>query len=120
SAAPGAQSYVAEAGRIDTSTNTRTLNTGTVTFSRIEVVDPGHPDYVNELGVKITFQASGDPAQPWEIVFTDTDDNAIAGLPPQPFVSGEAIEFAGLRITLEGEPAVGDVINVQPAQLDLF
>lgn len=38
-----------------------------------------------------------------------------------PFVSGEAISFAGYQVTLEGEPADGDAFVVQPAEaIDAF
>src|SRR5690606_29683267 len=41
--------------------------------------------------------------------------------PPVPYVSGAAIEFSGVQITIEGQPAAGDAFTVDPSPTrDIF
>lgn len=108
-AALGANDYLIEAA---------TGNQGSITFSRLEIIAPAVG--IPPGGLRVSFIASGDPAQPWEIAFANSNGDPVPGLPPQPYVSGDDVEFAGIRIAFAGEPVAGDVFTVQAAELDLF
>ncbi len=98
--APGAQVYVAQADL---------ANTGSVTFKGPEVADVTQ---VLDETFTISFD---DTSGSWEVVI-----NYGANEIRLPYESGRNIEFAGLRLTLEGEPAAGDTITISPAEVNLF
>ncbi|MCX2780111.1 flagellar hook-associated protein FlgL [Microbulbifer thermotolerans] len=98
---PAGAGYVAEAD---------SANTGSVTFKGPNVVDETDPGYGGAFD--ITFS-----------VASGTATYSINGGAPQAYVSGQAISFGGLTMTLDGDPADGDRITVDLAQnmnTDLF
>jgi flagellar hook-associated protein 3 FlgL len=84
-------------------------NAGTVVVGQSSLADPvawdGQP-------YRILFMANGD----WEA--RDAADALVAS---GPYVSGEAVEFKGIRITVSGVPVAGDQLHIEPAgSEDLF
>lgn len=77
-------------------------NTGSVTFKGPQVVDANDPDYGSAF--TITF---ADNAGQMEY--------SINGGPAQDYHPGQPIQFGGLSLSLEGEPADGDSLDVAPA-----
>uniref|UniRef100_UPI00246980E0 flagellar hook-associated protein FlgL n=1 Tax=Chromohalobacter sp. 296-RDG TaxID=2994062 RepID=UPI00246980E0 len=88
--------YIAEAGE---------GNTGSMTFSGPDVRDADDP--ANGESFDITFNGDGT----YDIAGSGTeftDQNNVA------YTEGETIEFGGMALTLEGEPADGDSLSVTP------
>lgn len=100
--------YVAEAG--DT-------NTGSLTFSGPRVIDVNDPEYGNSF--ELSYDAGTDE-------FTITNNTAVPSTQttvPRPATGSAILEFGGLSISLEGEPANSDRITVDLAgnmNTDLF
>lgn len=63
----------------------------------------------------IEFADDGNGGSTWQI--TPAPGSGPSG--PQPFVSGQAIEFDGLAVRIHGKPAAGDLFTIDPAQRDL-
>lgn len=94
-----------------------TGNTGTVHTDIGQVTDlsslTGH-DY------SVTF---ADVAGSMTFTVTDTTSGTpVAGLSGVPYVDGAAVEFDGMSFQMDGIPADGDVVSVQPAtsNTDIF
>ncbi|MCT8469792.1 flagellar hook-associated protein FlgL [Chromohalobacter canadensis] len=88
--------YIAEAGE---------GNTGSMTFSGPDVRDAGDP--ANGESFDISFNGDGT----YDISSSGTeftDQTNVA------YTDGETIEFGGMALTLEGEPADGDSLSVTP------
>nr|CDQ36244.1 Hook-filament junction protein [Virgibacillus halodenitrificans] len=88
--------YIAEAGE---------GNTGSMTFSGPDVRDASDP--AKGESFDITFNGDGT----YNISSSGpefTDQNNVA------YTDGETIEFGGLALTMEGEPADGDTLSVTP------
>lgn len=44
-----------------------------------------------------------------------TNNTAVAGMTAQPYVSGQAISFDGMQLSIQGAPANGDTFTVSPS-----
>ncbi len=85
-------------------------NSGSLTFKGPQIIDESDPNFGN------TFQVEFD-------VTAGATTYSVDGGPAQPYEQGQAVEFGGLSITLKGEPADGDRIDVGKAEnmnTDLF
>lgn len=84
-------------------------NAGSVTFKGPDRIDPEDPAFGENLTVRFEDDAGvmrvrvEDPNNPG----TDMYDEA--------YVSGKSVSFGGVSITLDGEPADGDQIQLRPA-----
>lgn len=118
-AAPGSQVYFAEAGN---------ANAGTVTFGKVELLDPRGAAAGGSF--EVTFQANpahdpADPASsPWLLGVTNlASGDPLAGLDGTAYVPGSTLNFGGVAVQLQGEPQAGDTIRVQSVQsadMDVF
>ena len=77
-----------------------------------QVTDPAA---VTGASYRIEFSDAGGGAVQWEIV--PAPDAGPGG--PQPFVSGQAIEFDGLALSISGTPMDGDAFTIEPSSRDL-
>ena len=116
---PSGAGYVARAekesdGNISIGTQQNFVrNEGSVTFtSGPNRVDPSDPAFGSSFTLQFAVDAEGNAT----VSAVDADDNEV--LAPQEYVSGEAIEFGGVSITLEGTPADGDQIQLRPANAE--
>jgi flagellar hook-associated protein 3 FlgL len=95
-----------------------TANAGSVTFQgRPNVVDSNDPNYGTPFKIAFSVDASGNAT--YEI----QDGSGTVLQPAQAYQPGEAIQYGGLSLTLDGTPANGDEIKVDQAQnlnTDLF
>lgn len=73
------------------------------------------PTAVTGLSYRVEFSDAGGGAMQWEIV--PAPDAGPSG--PQPFVSGQAIEFDGVALAINGVPAAGDAFTIEPSSRDL-
>ncbi|MCK2043999.1 flagellar hook-associated protein FlgL [Chromohalobacter salexigens] len=89
--------YIAEAGE---------GNTGSMTFSGPDVRDAAAAGYGDAY--EISFAEDGGDLE-YTVTNTNTDESVTAE-----YTDGETIEFGGLALTMEGEPADGDSLNVTP------
>lgn len=92
--------YVAKAG--DT-------NSGTLTFTGPQVADTTAPGYGE--GYTVTFDTTVEPTT-YQVTDSTTGDEVSSG----DYAAGQSIEFAGIKLTLEGTPEPGDVLEVGPAE----
>jgi flagellar hook-associated protein 3 FlgL len=92
--------YVAKAG--DT-------NSGTLTFTGPQVADTTAPGYGE--GYTVTFDTTVEPTT-YQVTDSTTGDEVSNG----DYAAGQSIEFAGIKLTLEGTPEPGDVLEVGPAE----
>lgn len=88
-------------------------NTGTGIVSSGAVVDAaaltGHQ-------YEISFAVSGTPAATTYSVLDKKTGLPPPGAPgPQPFQAGQQIAFDGLSLTVKGNPAAGDKVNIDPS-----
>lgn len=74
-------------------------NTGSLTFKGPQVIDSGHADYGNTF--TIAFSDNGGQME-----------YSINGEPAVPYQAGQPIQFGGLSLHLEGNPADGDSLEV--------
>ncbi len=102
---PSGAGYVARAEREDGA-----RNEGAVTFtSGPNRVDPNAEGFGESLALRFETEGDGfrlkvaDPAEPENDLYDET------------YLPGETISVAGISITLEGQPADGDQIQVRPA-----
>jgi flagellar hook-associated protein 3 FlgL len=80
-------------------------------------IDPGvvvNPGDITGQAYQIAVTAGGPGALQYSVV------NVTTGLPlasqqNRPFVSGQAIDFDGQRVTLSGTPAAGDTFEIRPS-----
>ncbi|MCK0744920.1 flagellar hook-associated protein FlgL [Chromohalobacter nigrandesensis] len=91
--------YIAEAGE---------GNTGSMTFSGPDVRDAAADGYGDAY--EISFAENGDG----DLEYTVTNTNSGDDVATAEYTDGETIEFGGVALTLEGEPADGDSLNVTP------
>lgn len=93
-------------------------NNGSLTFVGPRVLDAADPDYGTPFQVTFADDGTGN------ITYTVSDaDGPLAGLEDQPYSDGLILEMGGIAITLEGEPAAGDELNIGRAadmEPDLF
>ena len=85
-------------------------NSGGVTFKGPQIIDESDPDFGNSFQIEFDVTAGA-------------TTYSIDGGPAQAYEEGEPVEFGGLSITLKGEPADGDRIDVGKAEnmnTDLF
>lgn len=82
-------------------------NAGSVRADLGEVVDS--TAWTGTVSYTIAFSASGAAMQ----YTVNGDDGSTLG--PLAYQSGKAIEFAGIRLKVEGTPAAGDELSVNPA-----
>ncbi len=92
---PAGSGYLAEAD---------TGNTGTATFVGPSVVDTSAPDF--GAGFSLNFAVDG----------TGQTTYSVNGGPPEAYVEGNGVEFGGLTMTFEGQPADGDSFRVDKAE----
>ena len=92
--------YVAKAG--DT-------NSGTLTFTGPQVADTTAPGYGE--GYTVTFDTTVEPT-----TYQVTDSTTGDEVSNSDYAAGQSIEFAGIKLTLEGTPEPGDVLEVGPAE----
>jgi len=109
----GATGFMAVAIRSD-----GTANAGSVTFQgRPNVVDSNDPNYGTPFKIAFSVDAGGNAT--YEI----QDGSGTVLQPAQAYQPGQAIQYGGLSLTLDGTPANGDEIKVDQAQnlnTDLF
>lgn len=96
--------YIAEASGTADGTGD---NTGTVTFSGPDVRDAAADGYGDAYD--ISFSENGG-----DLEYTITNTSTGAEVTTAEYTEGETIEFGGLALTMEGEPADGDSLNVTP------
>ncbi|WP_280571183.1 flagellar hook-associated protein FlgL, partial [Chromohalobacter sp. 296-RDG] len=89
--------YIAEAGE---------GNTGSMTFSGPDVRDADAEGYGDSYEVSF---AENDGDLEYTVTNANTDEVTTAE-----YTDGETIEFGGLALTMEGEPADGDSLSVTP------
>jgi len=93
-------------------------NTGSVTFQgRPNVIDSSDPNYGTPFKIAFSVDAAGNAN--YEI----QDGSGAVLQAAQPYQSGQAIQYGGLSLTMDGTPANGDAIDVDQAQnlnTDLF
>ncbi|HCR80113.1 MAG TPA: flagellar hook-associated protein 3, partial [Alcanivorax sp.] len=85
-------------------------NSGSLTFKGPQVIDESDPDFGNSF--QIEFSVTG-----------GTTTYSVDGGPAQAYEEGEPVEVGGLSITLKGQPADGDSIEMGKAEnmnTDLF
>ncbi|WP_280539321.1 flagellar hook-associated protein FlgL [Chromohalobacter sp. 11-W] len=90
--------YIAEAGE---------GNTGSMTFTGPDVRDAAAAGYGDAYEISFADNGAGDLE--YTATNTNTGDTVTAE-----YTDGETIEFGGLALTMEGEPADGDSLNVTP------
>ncbi|KFZ30945.1 flagellar hook protein FlgL [Pseudidiomarina salinarum] len=78
-------------------------NGGTMTFGAVEILDPSDPQFGQAFDVNF----GGTAAAP---TYSVNGGAAVAYNAPQD------IEVGGLRVRLEGQPAVGDTLRIAPAE----
>ncbi|MCK0768719.1 flagellar hook-associated protein FlgL [Chromohalobacter canadensis] len=88
--------YIAEAGE---------GNTGSMTFSGPDVRDATAGGYGDAYEIEFTENGAGD------LEYTATNTNTGDSVTAE-YTDGETIEFGGLAMTMEGEPADGDSLSV--------
>jgi len=94
-------------------TAVNTANTGTATIDMGTVVDPS-------AWVADNYTLRFTSATDW-VIEDDTLPTPVQVATGTGFATGQAISFAGVRVTLTGTPATGDSFSVQPAQnTDIF
>lgn len=91
--------YLAEAGGD---------NAGTLTFTGPSIADTSDAGYGD--GYTVSFDADATPT-----TYTVTNSDGDEVVSAAEYQSGQAIEFGGVRLTLEGEPETGDTIEVGKA-----
>ncbi|WP_087719454.1 flagellar hook-associated protein FlgL [Salinicola salarius] len=91
--------YVAKAGD----------NSGTLTFTGPQVTDTTVTGYGESYTV--TFDTTVEPTT-YQVTDSTTGDEVSNG----DYAAGQSIEFAGIKLTLEGTPEPGDVLEVGPAE----
>lgn len=79
-------------------------NSGSLTFKGPQIVDAGDPDYGNDFEIEFSDDGTG------QMVYS------INGGPAQVYNEGQPIQFGGLSLQLDGQPAPGDRLEVKPAQ----
>lgn len=96
-------------------------NIGSGTISAGTVVNPAQ---LTSNNYSITFAAAVAPATGMTYSVTSTPNpppipavppTPVAGMTAQPYVSGQAITFDGLRFDIQGVPASGDAFTVAPS-----
>jgi flagellar hook-associated protein 3 FlgL len=87
-------------------------NSGGAWVNAGQVTDPAA---ISGASYRVEFSDAGGGAMQWEIV--PAPDDGPSG--PQPFVSGQAIEFDGVALSISGSPADGDAFTVEPSSRDL-
>jgi len=118
----GTTNYVARAARegagaIDLGTQQGFVrNEGTVTFSGPNRTDTGAADFGRPFTLTFNVDDSLDPpVTTFSVTAPDADGHAEEILGAQPYESGEAVSFGGISITLKGDPADGDQIQLREA-----
>ncbi|ATJ84678.1 flagellar hook-associated protein FlgL [Halomonas beimenensis] len=112
---PSGAGYVTEADA---------ANAGSVTFKGPEVIDSGDAGYGERYRVSFDEDAAGDPTFSVE-VYDEAGGTWNATALTEEAYNPEVtvVSVGGLKLTLEGEPAVGDSITMGPADemnTDLF
>ena len=119
---PSGAGYVARAQRVDEPTAGGSAlgvqdiffaNAGSVTFSGPNRIDPGADGFGESL--TLTFEEENGEMR---VRVANPDPDGPENLFDQPYKSGETISFAGVSITLQGEPGIGDQIQLRPANAD--
>ncbi|CAO1664424.1 MULTISPECIES: flagellar hook-associated protein FlgL [Salinicola] len=100
------QSVAAGAGYLAKAGDT---NSGTLTFTGPQVADTTAPGYGE--GYTVTFDTTVEPTT-YQVTDSTTGDEVSNG----DYAAGQSIEFAGIKLTLEGTPEPGDVLEVGPAE----
>lgn len=93
--------YIAEAGED---------NTGNMTFSGPDVRDAAAAGYGDAYEISFAENGAGD----LEYTITNTSSDPNEEVRTADYTEGETIEFGGMALTLEGEPADGDTLSVTP------
>lgn len=88
--------YIAEAGE---------NNSGSMTFSGPDVRDATAGGYGDAYEIEFTENGAGD------LEYTATNTNTGDSVTAE-YTDGETVEFGGLAMTMEGEPADGDSLSV--------
>lgn len=109
---------VADAGDISLGTQEGYLpNEGSVTFTGPSRVNPNDPAFGSAFTLQFDVNATDGTT-----MVTAVDENGDSvekadGTPllEAPYASGDVVTFGGISITLEGQPADGDQIQVRPA-----
>ncbi len=90
--------YIAEAGE---------GNSGSMTFSGPDVRDAAADGYGDAYEIEFAENGAGD------LEYTATNTNTGDSVTAE-YTDGETIEFGGMALTMEGEPADGDSLSVTP------
>ncbi|MCX7193994.1 MAG: flagellar hook-associated protein FlgL [Proteobacteria bacterium] len=85
-----------------------TANTGSGTIAAGTVANPAA---LTGQNYSISFGAGGTSYS----VLNTTTGVAVAGQTAQPYVSGQAISFDGMQLSIQGTPAAGDSFSVAPS-----
>lgn len=94
-----------------------TTNTGDARYGPGTVTDPGLATG-NQYQIVFAVTATVPPVTTYDVVNVTT---ATTVLSAQPYVSGGAIAFDGIQFEVEGTPANGDTLNIDPStDQDIF
>ena len=99
---PARAGYVAEAD---------SANTGSLTFSNLNIVDATDPEYGSNFALVFSDDGSGGM------------EYSINGGPAESYTDGDTLTLGGVAITLNGTPDAGDILEFGPAEApssDLF
>ncbi len=92
-------------------TNTVAGNSGGAWIDQGRVVDPSALTGAN---YQVQFSVAGGAT-----TYTVTKNGVATALANQPYVSGQAVQFDGMAVTVNGTPGNGDAFNVTPATPNL-
>ncbi|EWH00850.1 flagellar hook-associated protein FlgL [Halomonas sp. BC04] len=92
-------------------------NQGSVAFSGPSRVDPGNADFGKPMQLVFNEDVDGKSVYSVNIL---NDDGTVAStlVADELYESGQAVSFGGVSITLQGEPEVGDQIQLRPANAE--
>lgn len=119
---PSGAGYVARAeqvsaGEISIGTQQgHVRNEGSVAFTGPSRVDPGNEHFGKPFELTFGEDGAGNPV--YSVSATNADGTTTPLVTDEPYESGKAVSFGGISITLEGEPEVGDQIQLRPANAE--
>lgn len=93
-------------------TQATTANTGTGTIATGTVTNPAA---LTGNNYSISFAAGTPPAGPTYSVTNTSNGQPVTGQTAQPYVSGQAISFDGMQVSIQGTPNAGDTFSVAPS-----
>lgn len=93
-------------------TQATTANTGSGTITAGTVSNPAA---LTGSNYSISFANGTPPAGNTYSVVNTSTGQPVAGQTAQPYVSGQAISFDGMQVSIQGTPAAGDTFTVAPS-----